>query len=491
MRRMRLVAPLGLLLASVLLASFAASASASTVDIRGEWTIVLKTKSNTLQGTSIITAEPNAKEEFASATTTFDNFIPGTFSGTLEGSKATVTMTTSEVPSPPAPAPVPPGKFESATGGINVISGTGTLELSGEGTFTVGAIVEKGTVEATRIKTYQQLEQEQLEKEEREARPNIRGEWALTLEAGPETLKGIAVISEEATTQNNFASESAMFEGSQDGTFTGTLKGPEASVAITTEGNATLEIPPGSFSSETIAVSPIADPTSMSGEGTFTFGAGKLTGKLTATRIKTYQQVLEREESERKAKEQQEKEAQEAQEAKEKAEQEAKVKAEQEAKAKREREAREAIEKAEKIVPPPPPGPSPLPLPNPVTIAAKELSKGATVSHSRVVALELSNPNHLTVGGKLEMVTATGVVGSKNGKKKPTPFGTISFTIASNGTTTVKLKLSSANYATLVKHKRLRVVVKITTTANGESTPAKSYGMTLSLAPSTTTTHKH
>ena len=103
MRRMRLVAPLGLLLASVLLASFAASASASTVDIRGEWTIVLKTKSNTLQGTSIITAEPNAKEEFASATTTFDNFIPGTFSGTLEGSKATVTMTTSEVPPRPRP----------------------------------------------------------------------------------------------------------------------------------------------------------------------------------------------------------------------------------------------------------------------------------------------------------------------------------------------------------------------------------------------------
>src|ERR1700728_484139 len=386
MRRMRLVAPLGLLLAGVLLASFAASAFASTVDIRGEWAITLKTKSNTLLGTSVIIAEPNAQEEFASATTTFDSFIPGTFSGTLEGSKATVTMTTSEVPSPPAPAPVPPGKFESATGAIAVIAGTGTLELSGEGTFTVGDIVEKGTLEAKRIKTYQQLEQEQLEKEEREARPNIRGEWALTLEAGPETLKGIAVIDEEATTQNDFASESAMFEGSQDGTFTGTLKGPEASVTITTEGNATLEIPPGSFTSGTIAVSPIADPTSMSGEGTFTSGAAKLTGKLTATRIKTYQQVLEREESERKAKEQQEKEAQEAQEAKEKAEQEAKVKAEQEAKAKREREAREAIEKAEKIVPPPP-GPSPLPTPNPVTIASKELSKGATVGHSRVVTI--------------------------------------------------------------------------------------------------------
>jgi hypothetical protein len=481
-RRMRLVAPLGLLLACVLLASFAASASASTYEIRGEWSFEYKsTGQPALAETGLINHMDEATGVFSGAFKASVG-VETSLEGTLTGTTVSFTSTTM------APFGIVTFVADAAT--IN----TTTNELSGTGAYYLNGVYdEPGEVTAKRLRSDKQIEeQEKKEQEEREARANIRGEWALTLEAGPETLRGIAVINEEASTKNIFASESAMFEGSQGGTFSGTLKGSEASVTVTTEGNATLEIPPGSFTSGAIALSSSTDPTSMSGEGTFTFGSTQLTGKLTATRIKTHQQVLEREENERKAREQQEKEAQEAQEAKEKAEQEAKAKAEQEAKAKREREAQEAVEKANKIVPPPP-GPSPLPLllPNPVTIAAGELSKGVTVGHSRVVALELSNPNHLTVGGKLQMFTATDVAGSKSAKKKLTPFGTIAFTITSNGTTTVKLKLSSANYATLVKHRRLRVVVNITTTANGESTPAKSYGVTLNLTPTTTTTHKH
>ena len=69
----------------------------------------------------------------------------------------------------------------------------------------------------------------------------------------------------------------------------------------------------------------------------------------TATRIKTYQEVLAREQAEAEAKAKQEQEAQEAQEAQEKAEREAKEKGERETKEQREREAREEVEKANKI----------------------------------------------------------------------------------------------------------------------------------------------
>ncbi len=471
-RRTRLVAPLvlGLLLTCTLLAGFAASASASTYEMRGEWSFEYKSSGQSpLAETGLIDHANEATGAF-SGTFKASVGVETSLEGTLTGTNVSFTSTT-----------VAP--FGTVTFVADAVTlDTTTNELSGTGAYYLnGTYDEAGEVKATRLRSYKQIEeQEQREKEEQEARANIRGEWALTLEAGAEKLSGTSIIAEEATSKNDFASRSALFEGVMGGTFSGTLDGDEASVTVTTEGYAPSSIPPGSFTSEAIAVSSAADPTSMSGEGTFTVDGAKLTGRLTATRIKTYQQVLEREESELKAKEQQEKEAQEAQEAREKAEQEAKAKAEQEATARREREGREAVEKADKMIVPPPVE-APKPTIVSVAVAPKTL-KGVTVGRSRTVTLELSNPNRLAVAGQLDMFTAVGG-GSASAKKKITQFGKVSFTIASGGQASVKLKLSGANYATLLKRKRLRVVVNVTTTADGVSTPTKSYGVTLSLTP--------
>ena len=486
MGRMRLVAPLGLLLACMLLAGFTATASASTYEIRGEWAVELTgPKEPTLSGTAIFN-KINGGGEFSGGGIFAKGFVKATASGTVAASEASLTIV-AEAPG-----------FENITFiSPKVAIDTVNNSFSGAGVYynAKDEPIETGEVKALRLRDYKQIEEqeekekkekeekEQKEKEEHEARANIRGEWALMLEVGPDKLKGIALITEEATANNEFASKGALFESVMGGSFSGTLKGNEASVTVTSEGDAAMSIPPGSFTSETIAVSSNADPASMSGAGTFTVGGQKETGELTATRVKTYQQVIEREASEREAKEQKEKEAQEA---KEKLELQAKEKAEQETKEKREREGREALEKA-KIVPVPIViSPPPAPTLMPVLIVAKELAKGVAVNHSRQVTLNISNPNHLSVNGKLDMFTATGPASAK---KKITQFGTSSFSVASGGATTVKLKLSSSNYATLIKRKRLRVVVNITTSANGQSTPTKSYGVTLTLAP--TATHKH
>lgn len=484
----RAAATAALLLTCTLLAGFAPNALASAPEMRGEWEVVMAYGSFTIKGKPIISQEAEVDGHFESKPVQFEEGIEGTFTGTLEGNEA-------EVEIPLSKTPLGNGDFESKTIAVDYNPTANTLVLSGSGLFKLGSEESTGTVTATRLRSQKQIEEqearEKLEKEEQEARENVRGEWALTLADGPVNVKEVALIVATANTKNEFAAKSVLVEGMPAGTFSGTLKGSEAEVTITTN-EVPGELPPGTFTSTTIAVSSSTDPTSMTGSGELSFSGGEpptSIATLTATRVRSYQQiqaqeVKEQETREREAREQAEREeqAEEAQVAKEKAELIAKETAERETRERREREAREAVEKADKIIVPPPPIEAPKPTITPVSLAVKTL-KGVAVSHSRKVTLELSNPNHLAVGGQLDMFTATDVVGSPSGKKKIVQFGTLPFTLASGGNTVVKLVLSRANYATLLKRKRLRVVVNITTTADGESTPTKSYGVTLSLTP--------
>jgi hypothetical protein len=491
-RRRHLTAPLGFLLVCALLATLPAAAFASAPEMRGEWEVVMAYGSFTIKGKPFISQEAEVDGHFESQPVQFEEGIEGTFTGTLKGSEAEVTI-------PLSKTPLGNGGFESKTVAVDYNATANTLVLSGSGLFKLGGEEATGTLTATRLRSQKQIEEqearEKLEKEEHEARANVRGEWSLTLEDGPVVVKELALIGDEANVKNEFAAKSVLLEGMPAGTFAGTLKGAEAEIVLTTD-EVPGKLPPGMFTSKTIALSSKTNPTSMTGSGELSFEGGEpptSIATLTATRIKTYKQIQEQEAKEREIEEREaseqeerEKQAEEAQIAKEKAELLARETTERETRERREREAREAVEKVDKAIVPPPVVEAPKPSLVSVAVAAKTL-KGVTVNHSRTVALELSNPNHLAVAGQLDMFTAVSS-GSASTKKKITQLGTVSFTVASGGATSVKLKLSSANYATLLKRKRLRVVVNVTTTADGVSTPTKSYGVTLSLAP--TTVHK-
>ncbi len=380
-RRARMAAPLVFVLGCVLLtlAGFASVALASGPEMRGEWEIVLKAGGQTNTGTTVIRQEAGAKGEFASEAVQFTQGSPGTFEGTLEGSSAKVKITTS------AAGSLPPSQFESET--MTVTSGAGTLEISGEGTFTVPALNLKatGTVVAKRIKAHKEVEEREArelkEREEKKAREAIRGEWALTVEYG-QTAKGIALVTEEANAKNEFASSSSLFESVVPGSFSGTLEGKEASLTIATE--AAGPYPATTFTGAKIAVTLTGSSMSMTGAGTLSVGGNSIPATVTATRVKTYAEVLARERAEAEAKEKQEREVQEA---KEKTEREAKEKTELEAKEKREREAREAVEKANKLpnkVPPPLQLVTP-PAPMPVVVATRD-AHGAQQRRSRAQA---------------------------------------------------------------------------------------------------------
>ncbi len=458
----------------IVLAGFASTASASAPEMRGEWEIVLKTGAQSNTGTTVIRQEAGPKGEFASEAVQFLQGSPGTFEGTLEGSNAKVKITTS--PSGPLPA----SEFESAT--MTVTSGAGTLEISGEGTFSVPAFSLKstGTVVAKRIKTYKEVEEREArelkEKEEKEAREAIRGEWALTVEYG-QTAKGTALIREEANAKNEFVSSEGLFESFIPGSFSGTLEGKEASLRIATE--AAGPYPATTFVGTKIAVTQTGNSMSMTGTGTFSADGNSLPATVTATRVKTYQEVIAREQAEAEAKEKQEQEEQEAQEAKEKAEREAKEKAELETKERREREAREAVEKANKITLPPP---SILPLvtpPVPVVVATKTLA----VPNSGAVSLKLTNPNGSSATGQLKVTSTIKVASSKHrghAKSKTITLGEASFSLAGNGTGTVKIVLSHSARSELAHLKTMHALIALTTETGGKQAGATTYKLTLS-----------
>jgi outer membrane biosynthesis protein TonB len=166
MRRMRLTAQVGLLLACVLLAGLPAAASATTPDVRGEWELTFKASTESLHGKALVTEAANAKGEFASHSMFLENVIPGTFTGTLEGAMATVKTTTV------AYGPVPAGEFNSKT--MVVEAGVGSLALSGSGTLILGGKESSPTLTATRIRTYKQIEEQEArelkERQEKEAK---------------------------------------------------------------------------------------------------------------------------------------------------------------------------------------------------------------------------------------------------------------------------------------------------------------------------------
>jgi hypothetical protein len=479
MRWMRLTVPVGLLLAGVLLAGLPAAALAAAPEMRGEWELVIPTPDGIATGKALISVEANPNGEFASSKVLFAGAVPGTFSGTLEGSKASVTATTE------AYGPFQATQFTSTTMAIE--PNGGSLSMSGYGTLIFDAKpVPMTKLVATRIRTYKQIEEqeakEKLEKEEKEARANVRGEWELTLEDGSQPVKGTALITQEASPKNAFASASALFE-MIPGTFSGTLKGDEASVTITTQ-EVPGVAPAGGFTGTGIVVTSSAGSMSMTGPGTLTLGTNTLPGKLTATRIKTYREVIERETKEREAKEEEQAATeQKAREQKEK-EQKEKEQKEKELKERQEREAREAAEKAAaaKTLPGITPGnPTITPL-----VSALLATKTLVVGNGGAISLDLTNPNSSPVEGDLKLTLAkTGKTASVKhttvGGKSST-LGETAFSITAHGSEVVKVKLSRSGRTELARRKILHVVMTLTTQASGQPSTSKAFDLTLHAA---------
>lgn len=438
--------------------------------MRGEWSIVVKSGGESLEGTAIINKEADAQGKFESLPVNMMNIDTGTFSGTLEGGTATVKFTIAPI------GPYEGLEFSSKT--MAVETGVNSLALSGDGTITAEKGGQKpGTLTVTRIRTYKQVEEQETKereaREEKEAQQNVRGEWSLTLEAGPEKLKGVALIAEKANAENKFASQSALFEGLLGGTFTGTLEHDEASVTITTEGDQAMSIPPGEFTSEKISVSSASNPTSMSGQGMFTVNGTEIPGTLAATRIRSHQEIEEQEIKEREAKEKLEEEARTAKEKVEAAE-----KAELELKEKRAREAREAAEKASKNIQPPPSILPPPPALVPVALATRTL----TVPPSGTLSLKLTNPNGSLAGGHLKVTFTSKIASSKHGghaASKTVTLGRASFSVAGDGTEVVKITLSRGSRTELARLKTMHALVTLTTQATGQPAVTKTYSLTL------------
>jgi hypothetical protein len=482
-RHIRLTASLGFLLACVLIAMLPSAALATTPEVRGEWEIVLEGASATIEGTTLIGNVANAQGEFTTDlhAVKFSDGGTGTFSGTLEGGKASATLITDAL------GPYPAGEFTSNT--LTVESTGSSLALSGTGTIMFGGASSPGTFRATRLKTQLQIEEqearERKEAEERAARENVRGEWALTVESGPNVVKGIATINETANAKNEFASSSALFEGAIPGTFSGTLEEAKAKVTITTE--AAGPFPSTTFTSSTITIVSAAKSMSMSGPGTLTASGNEVPATLTATRVKTHQEIKEREKAEQEKAEKEKAEQEKTE--KEKAEQEKaeKEKAEKEATEKTEREARvarEAKEKAEKEAAAqktPPPTPSIATL---VSAVVGNSSSQATSGGS--ISLTLQNPNSYAVQGRLALTFVKdgkpSSAGHKAGKKQTVSLGSASFSLSSNGSSTVKVKLSRGARVELEHHKTLRATLTLTTLATGQTSTTKVLSLTLHAA---------
>jgi hypothetical protein len=460
-RRWRRI-PLGCLLAGALLAGLPAAACATTTEMRGEWELAENFGTEHTHARALIREEANAKGEFASNSLLFEGIVSGVFSGTLEGSNATVTVITQPF------GPIPASMFTSST--MKVESSGGSPSLSGSGTFSSAGYKLPATLTATRIKTYKEVEEreakEKQEQEEREARLNVLGEWELSLSSLAGTVKGTALISQAANTKNEFASAGALFEAAIPGSFAGTLEGAKATVTVTTQ--AYGPFPASEFTSTTMTVKSSGGSMSMTGSGTGTFGPAT----LTATRIKTYKQLTEESE------------------AKEKLEREAREKQEREAREKQEREASEqrAREAALKSGAPTMQGGGNQ---GGVTlVSAAPTAKTFTVGGSGSLSLELTNPNGLSVKGHLTLAMGgAGKASLAKSKTKAISLGAASFAISAHAHKIVKIKLSNGSYATLVRRKKLHVVLSVSTSAAGEPTVKKTYNITLTLSSPTSRKH--
>ncbi|MGA9283938.1 MAG: hypothetical protein WBV85_00690 [Solirubrobacteraceae bacterium] len=305
----------------------------------------------------------------------------------------------------------------------------------------------------------------------------MRGEWEIVLKAGTQTNSGTIVIRQEAGPKGEFTSNAFQPQEGSPSTFMGTLEGATAKVKITT--TASNSIAAGEFASEAMTVTSGVGTLEISGEGLFSVGEALIPATATATRIKTYPEVLAREQAEAEAEAKHEQEAQEAQEAQEKAEREAKEKAERETKERREREVREEVENINKIALQPP---SSLPLaapPVPVVIATKTL----TVPNSGAVSLKLTNPNGSPATGQLKVTSTIRLASSKHrghAKSKTITLGKASFSLAGNGTGTVKIVLSHSARSELSQLKTMHALIALITETDGKQAAAATYKLTLS-----------
>jgi hypothetical protein len=475
--RMRVAAPLGLLLACTLLAGFASTAAAVPYDMRGEWSLEFKSNHEpTVVDTGVIDKWNSGTGEFSGT------FHAGASGGNLEAklqgtlSGTTISLTTTTV------APFGTVTFVSKeettlNTTANTLTGTGAYYLNGN-------FSEAGEVSGRRLKSYQEIieqeERERKEREEQRVREEVRGEWAITVGSGSQSFKGVALVTQSANSKDEFAASSAIYEGVNPGTFSGKLEGNTTSVEVTTPPYAPASLPGTTFSSEAMMFEYTVSSMSISGSGTFKVEGGpEFPTTMTATRIKTYGQVIERETAEREAKETQEREAREA---KEKAEREATEKTELEAKEKREREAREALEKAAIVTVVPKSLPQIIPPSNPlvpVLLATKTL----TVGHGGALSLKLENPGASPEHGLLKLTLAKGgkAASTKHSSAGAT-LGQGSFTIAAHGSEVVTVKLSRSGRAQLTHHKTLQALLTVTTEAAGQPTTTKTYTITLHAA---------
>jgi hypothetical protein len=470
-RRMAGTAALGCALAVVLLGPMVDAAWA-TPEMRGEWRLVSKSERATIEGVAIISQQASPSGEFAASEVTFLGTDPGTFTGTIKGTEASVVLTAD------ATGAFPAAEFTSDS--IEVQEGSGSLALTGPGTVTQGSESSSATLTATRVKTYaeveERLEREQREREEAQERSHVRGEWSLAIEVGSQTVHGVARITQQANAQNEFSSASASFEDGATGSFAGVLEGVKASVTVAVQ--AAEPYPPSTFTSSSIALDSATEPTSMSGSGTVAVGGTSAPATFTAIRTKNYLQLQEaeaKESAEREAKEKAEREARET------AEREAAERAEREAKERLEREATErAAEQAAQAATHAGLPSTAVPTAPASMLAVRLATKTLAVAGSRSVSLPLANPNAVAVQGRIALLLPrSGKATHKRAKQKTLTLGVASFVISPGGQVRVTVKLSKLAGALLARHRALRVLVQVTTKAGGQVGAAKTYALTL------------
>ncbi len=342
---------------------------------------------------------------------------------------------------------------------------------------------------------------------------DVRGEWhySLTCTCG-QSAEGTMLLTSMEPTSGTYSGTIILdgFKGTVSGTVTGTGLSLGIILPQTPLGEYRFTMPAGAIESLTKAIS---------GSGYYNSGgSSNPTGTITATRIRSQEQIEERElEEKKRAEEARKKEEEEAQKLKEKeieerpqiekAEQEAReAKAKQEAKEREEKEvkakqeAQETKEREEKEkassggqgnsgTPPTqssPSGPSSQTQP----LAAIELiTKSPSLGGSGSVSLDLANANSTPISGQLTLTAAGGAGAASRTPRsgKTTVLGEASFTIPAHGTAIVKLKPSKSARGMLLRHRKLRVTVRIVAHASGQAPITKTYSVTLEAPPS----HSH
>lgn len=451
---------LGCAMLAALLVGPLAGAAQAAPEMSGEWQLTIHSGAQTVKGVAIISQEANAKGEFASSSMVLEGVDPGTFTGTLGTTEASARVTAQ------AFGPFPATEFSSST--MQIQEGAGSLSLSGSGTVTSGGSSSPGSLTATRVRTYKEVEEqqaiEQREREEAVERQNVRGEWTVVIQSGPQEVHGVARIAEAANAKNEFASKSALFEGAIPGSFTGKLEGSKATVEITTQ--AAGPYPASRFTSSSIVVTSSTSAMSMSGSGTVEAGGMSAPATLTATRTKSSSELAALEAQEAREREAKEKEAAEAQ-----------AKLEREAAAQQAGQTTQNTSGAGTST-------SGADASSTPTLSVQLASRSVTVNGAGSLALALVNPNALAVTGRVTLVLlpASGKnVASRQAGHKPKAvvLGVRSFGLSPSGDARVSVRLGKQGSALLARHGKLRVVARVRTEGSAGQATVKSYLLTL------------